>query len=141
MDMLSQQQVISQQIKALQTLIETETDYTIKQVLEQKQADYVNKLVELTTQSTTPQLPNSTQDQTTATNTLEQQPTPLTTTQPITQDQPTDQQPIKAEVIAQDTHTIPTAIAEKYVTFHNDVNSVSLGRLSALEANLLFAIF
>ncbi|GMB90830.1 hypothetical protein NHP190002_15620 [Helicobacter ailurogastricus] len=57
MDMLFQQQVISQQIKTLQTLIETETDDTIKQVLEQKQADCVNKLVELTTQATTPGSP------------------------------------------------------------------------------------
>ncbi|WP_233711853.1 replication initiation protein [Helicobacter salomonis] len=32
-------------------------------------------------------------------------------------------------------------MSEKYVTFHNDVNSVSLGRLGALETNLLFAIF
>ncbi|GMB96972.1 replication initiation protein [Helicobacter sp. NHP22-001] len=58
------------------------------------------------------------------------------------QDQPTAQdQPITAEVITQNTPTIPTEIAEKYVTFHNDVNSVSLGNLGALEANLLFAIF
>ncbi|WP_221271569.1 replication initiation protein A [Helicobacter gastrofelis] len=51
------------------------------------------------------------------------------------------QQPITTEVITQNTPTIPTAVAEKYVTFHNDVNSVSLGKLGTLEANLLFAIF
>ncbi|BEG57227.1 hypothetical protein NHP21005_09150 [Helicobacter sp. NHP21005] len=45
------------------------------------------------------------------------------------------------EVITQNTPTVPNAIVEKYVTFHNDVNSVSLGKLGTLEANLLFAIF
>ncbi len=36
---------------------------------------------------------------------------------------------------------IPHAISEKYVTFYNDVNSTYLGKLGALETNLLFAIF
>ncbi|WP_349497014.1 RepB family plasmid replication initiator protein [Helicobacter heilmannii] len=45
------------------------------------------------------------------------------------------------EVITQDTPTIPNIIAKKYVSFHNDVNSVSLGKLGTLEANLLFVIF
>ncbi|WP_162982742.1 replication initiation protein [Helicobacter vulpis] len=103
--------------------------------------------MELTTHAQPSQLPSSTQHRTTTTNTLEQQPvTPPTTTETTTQDQDQDQptaqqQPITTEVITQSAATISNAISKKYVTFHNDVNSVSLGKLGTLEANLLFAIF
>ncbi|GFK17393.1 hypothetical protein NHP190033_15690 [Helicobacter suis] len=41
----------------------------------------------------------------------------------------------------QDQNISHPVISEKYIAFHNDVNSVNLGKLSALETNLLFAIF
>ncbi|BCZ18326.1 hypothetical protein NHP190003_16080 (plasmid) [Helicobacter sp. NHP19-003] len=141
---LVQQRSLEQRFKDLQILIDRATDSDLKSALEKEKADCLNKLIELATQTPPPQLPSSTQDQATTTNTLEQQPAtpPITTETPTQdQDQPTDQQPIKAEVITQNAPTIPNAIAEKYVTFHNDVNSVSLGKLGTLEANLLFAIF
>ncbi|BCD50114.1 RepB family plasmid replication initiator protein [Helicobacter suis] len=72
--------------------------------------------------------------------------TPPTTTEltppPTTQQElTTTQQPLETQAIAQAKPTIPTAISKQYATFHNDVNSVSLGKLGALEDNLLFAIF
>ncbi|TSA80810.1 replication initiation protein [Helicobacter mehlei] len=132
-----QKQALIQQLHGLQALINAETNTTLKGVLEQEKAECLQKLLALAPQHT--KLPSSTQDQTTTTNTLEQQPTtsPTTTETPI---RPT-QQPITTEVITQSAATIPNAIAEKYVAFHNDVNSVSLGKLGTLEANLLFAIF
>ncbi|CRF46918.1 hypothetical protein HHE02_02000 [Helicobacter heilmannii] len=92
----------------------------------------LEKLLTLAPQTPPPKLPSPSQI-------TQAQATPQPTT---TQYQPTaQQQPITTEVITQDTPTIPTAIAEKHVTFHNDVNSVSLGKLGTLEANLLFVIF
>ncbi|BCZ20067.1 hypothetical protein NHP190012_17090 (plasmid) [Helicobacter sp. NHP19-012] len=138
-----QKQALIQQLHGLQALINAETNAVLKGVLEQEKSECLQKLLALAPQP--PQLPRFTQDQTTTTNTLEQQPaTPTTTTETPTQDQnqPTaQQQPTTTKVITQNTTTIPNAIAEKYVTFHNDVNSVSLGKLGTLEANLLFAIF
>ncbi|GMB90623.1 hypothetical protein NHP190002_13280 [Helicobacter ailurogastricus] len=120
-----QKQALIQQLHGLQALINAETNTTLKGVLEQEKAECLQKLLALAPQHT--KLPSSTQDQTTTTNTPEQQPTtpPTTTGTPI---RPT-QQPITTEVITQNTPTITNAIAEKYVTFHNDVNSVSLGKL------------
>ncbi|WP_120945200.1 replication initiation protein [Helicobacter labacensis] len=144
MNQQEQKQFLMQQLSDLQMLIDAETNIAYRQSLEKEKADCLKKLVELNTQTPPPQLPSSTQDQTNITNTLEQQPTiPPTTTETPKQDQDqlTAQQPITTEVITQSAPTIPNAIAEKYVTFHNDVNSVSLGKLGTLEANLLFAIF
>ncbi|WP_281769700.1 replication initiation protein, partial [Helicobacter ailurogastricus] len=140
MDIEQQKQDLIQQIHGLQALISAETNATLRGVLEQEKADCLRKLLVLAPQTQTPQLPIPAP--TTPKTTQTQATQPPTTTQALTQDQPTDQQqPITTEVITQDTHKIPNAIAKKYVSFHNDVNSVSLGRLSALEANLLFAIF
>ncbi len=59
-----------------------------------------------------------------------------------TKNQPAvQQQPITKKIITQNTPKSPHAISEKYVTFYNDVNSTYLGKLGALETNLLFAIF
>ncbi|WP_221281354.1 replication initiation protein [Helicobacter gastrocanis] len=129
--MNKQKKNLMQRLKRLQALIDAETDTTFRDALNREKTECLEQIMELATQQTSPlQLQSSTQEQTI--------PTPPTTTETLTQ--PT-QQPTTTEVITQNAPTIPTAIAEKYVTFHNDVNSVSLGRLSALEANLLFAIF
>ncbi|WP_281769859.1 replication initiation protein, partial [Helicobacter ailurogastricus] len=110
-DTHKQRKSLMQRLKQLQTLIDTETDTTFRDALSREKAECLEQIIKLTTQ--TPQLPSPTQDQ--------DQATTRSTHSPTT------------------THN--NATAEKYVTFHNDVNSVSLGKLGTLEANLLFAIF
>ncbi|WP_104757693.1 replication initiation protein [Helicobacter salomonis] len=132
-----QKQTLMQQLHGLQALINAETNAVLKGVLEQEKAECLQKLLTLA-----PQIQPSLAEKTgTSTNTqaiiTDTSPTTEITTQaPIQQ-----QDSIETQVITQPQPTIPHAISEKYVTFHNDVNSVSLGKLGALETNLLFAIF
>ncbi|WP_162982744.1 hypothetical protein, partial [Helicobacter vulpis] len=136
MDMNEQKKNLMQRLKRLQALIDAETDTTFRDALNREKTECLERIMELATQQTSPQqLQSSTQEQTT--------PTPPMTAEPITEsNNQQEPQATEAQVIAQDKQkNLPAVIAEKYVTFHNDVNSVSLGRLSALEANLLFAIF
>ncbi|BCD48544.1 replication initiation protein [Helicobacter suis] len=147
MEKSKEQQALEQQLKDLQALIinSASTDTALKNALEQMQADCLKKLVELakqTAKTTTPPTQSTPEQQPVATPIA----TPPTTTEltppPTTQQElTTTQQPLETQAIAQAKPTIPTAISKQYATFHNDVNSVSLGKLGALEANLLFAIF
>ncbi len=147
MEKSKEQQALEQQLKDLQALIinSASTDTALKNALEQMQADCLKKLVELakqTAKTTTPPTQSTPEQQPVATSIA----TPPTTTEltppPTTQQElTTTQQPLETQAIAQAKPTIPTAISKQYATFHNDVNSVSLGKLGALEANLLFAIF
>ncbi|WP_158654243.1 replication initiation protein, partial [Helicobacter felis] len=142
MDVAEQKQILMRQLNDLQALISVETDAVFKNALEQKQADCLKKLLELTKQvSTTPTSQIATPNQLKVIDTATQN-TP--NRQPATIESNTtnaEQQPLETQVITQPQPTIPHAISEKYVTFHNDINSVSLGKLGALETNLLFAIF
>ncbi|WP_104683155.1 replication initiation protein, partial [Helicobacter felis] len=142
MDVVEQKQILMRQLNDLQALISVETDAVFKNALEQKQADCLKKLLELTKQvSTTPTSQIATPNQLKVIDTATQN-TP--NRQPATIESNTtnaEQQPLETQVITQPQPTIPHTISEKYVTFHNDVNSVSLGKLGTLETNLLFAIF
>ncbi|WP_163566274.1 replication initiation protein [Helicobacter suis] len=134
------QKALTEQIEALRALIEMTADSATKKVLEAEKTDCLKKLVNLTKQTLAQSQASPTQS------TPEQQPvatvaTPIATPPTIQQELTTTQQPLETQAIAQAKLTVPTAISKQYVTFHNDVNSVSLGKLGALEANLLFAIF
>ncbi|BCD71088.1 replication initiation protein [Helicobacter suis] len=147
MEKSKEQQALEQQLKDLQALIinSASTDTALKNALEQMQADCLKKLVELAKQTakTTTPLTQSTPEQQPVATPIATPPTTTELTPPPTtqQELTTTQQPLETQAIAQAKPTIPTAISKQYATFHNDVNSVSLGKLGALEANLLFAIF
>ncbi|WP_158653396.1 replication initiation protein, partial [Helicobacter felis] len=132
METSERQKILEQQFKDLQILISRTTDSDLKSALEKEKVDCLKELVKLTTQ-TTPIKSQATATQ----NTPNQQ----SITSSISLESTAPQQPLETQVITQPQPTIPHAISEKYVTFHNDVNSVSLGKLGALETNLLFAIF
>ncbi|WP_158652116.1 hypothetical protein [Helicobacter bizzozeronii] len=138
MDMNEQKKNLMQRLKRLQALIDAETDTTFRDALNREKTECLEQIMGFATQQTSPpQLLSSTQEQTT--------PTPLmpATTEPIAESN-TQQEPqaTEAQVLTQDKQkNLPAVISEKYVSFHNDVNSVSLGKLGALETNLLFAIF
>ncbi len=147
MEKSKEQQALEQQLKDLQALIinSASTDTALKNALEQMQADCLKKLVELAKQTakTTTPLTQSTPEQQPVATPIATPPTTTELTPPPTtqQELTTTQQPLETQAIAQAKPTIPTAISKQYATFHNDVNFVSLGKLGALEANLLFAIF
>ncbi|WP_120945160.1 replication initiation protein [Helicobacter labacensis] len=129
-------------------LIDDETNTAYKQSLEREKTDCLKKLVELTRQTPpTTQLLDQTQSKDTLTQhrssqqTITSQTNSEVATQLSTHQEAQSLQSPATPVITQSQPTLHNPIAEKYVTFHNDVNSVSLGRLSALETNLLFAIF
>ncbi|WP_104686221.1 replication initiation protein [Helicobacter felis] len=143
--MLDKQKALTEQIESLRSLINKATDTVVKKVLEDEKADCLRELMALVSQTQTtpiPQLPTTTLPRATPTqNSQDQQQTDALSTTEITIQNNTQQDLPETQVITQPQPTIPHAISEKYVTFHNDVNSVSLGKLGALETNLLFAIF
>ncbi|WP_104578527.1 replication initiation protein, partial [Helicobacter felis] len=145
MDVAEQKQILMRQFNDLQALISIETDTAFRNALEQKQTDCLKKLTELAVQTArTHQFPDSAPPKKFLTpRTANQQPisTPSPATEITTQAPIQQQDPLETQLITQQQPTTHHAASEKYVTFHNDVNSVSLGKLGALETNLLFAIF
>ncbi|WP_158652349.1 replication initiation protein [Helicobacter felis] len=143
--MIDRQKALTEQIESLRSLINKATDTAVKKVLEDEKDDCLRELMALVSQTQTtpiPQLPTITLPRATPTQTPQnQQPTDALSTTEITTQNNTQQDPPETQVITQPQPTTLHAISEKYVTFHNDVNSVSLGKLGALETNLLFAIF
>ncbi|WP_104692713.1 replication initiation protein [Helicobacter felis] len=143
--MIDRQKALTEQIESLRSLINKATDTAVKKVLEDEKADCLRELMALVSQTQTtpiPQLSTTTLPRATPTqNSQDQQPTDALSTTEITTQNNTQQDLPETQVITQPQPTIPHAISEKYVTFHNDINSVSLGKLGALETNLLFAIF
>ncbi|WP_158656931.1 replication initiation protein [Helicobacter bizzozeronii] len=119
MEQQRQKQALMQRLNDLQMLIDGETSTTYKQSLEKEKANCLNRLIELNKQTAITQ---------------------TTDTQPTHQEVQSPQPPV-TPVVAKSQPPIPNIISEKYVSFHNDVNSVSLGKLGALETNLLFATF
>ncbi|WP_285658553.1 replication initiation protein, partial [Helicobacter bizzozeronii] len=133
MDTEEHKQALIQQLHGLQALINTETNATLRGVLEQEKAECLQKLLALAPQTQSSLIGAA---RTSTTQATETQPTT-----PPTHQEPKTPQPPATQAITPSQPTIPNIISEKYVSFHNDVNSVSLGKLGALETNLLFAIF
>lgn len=157
---------LEQQIKAIQQVIEITTDVELKNTLEKKQNDCLDKIISLTpTQS--PQFPQENQQQRPVKESLPQTPTNAPQVQgqqtpkqeqvipqvenpqlaaPLSQDIEQNQQEnttqapqnvSKNAVLAKDLRIVdPTR-----VTLHNDIYKVNLGKLGAWESNLLFALF
>ncbi|WP_104640628.1 replication initiation protein [Helicobacter bizzozeronii] len=157
---------LEQKIKAIQKVIEITTDAELKEALKKKQADCLDRIINLApahnlqssqenqenpkesvqntptnTQSTQEQnTPKHEQEQANPQTKLQDKETPAIPDRDLAQDKTEEKTSQPAPKVAMPAKDLPIANPGR-VILHNDIYKVNLGKLGAWESNLLFSLF
>ncbi|WP_104708961.1 replication initiation protein [Helicobacter felis] len=143
MTVQEQRQELANEIKKLQTLIETETDSTFKGILEQEKNTRLKELLRLNLSAialNSPQEPPKVATEPPLNPTLKGE-----TEHPPKAPSKQEQKPIEASTPTSAPKGMPakevSIASPNQVVIHNDIYKVNLGKMGAREINLLFSLF
>ncbi|WP_158652188.1 replication initiation protein, partial [Helicobacter felis] len=133
---------LGQQIRTLQTIIDTATDATLKETLEREKAERVQKLIALTTTPVllSPQEPPKVAPEPPLNPTLKGEAEHTTKAPPKQEQKPINTSAPTSAPKGTPAKEVPIANPNQ-VVIHNDIYKVNLGKMGAREINLLFSLF